>query len=121
MAITGIEKEALDFILEVSRETAPLEFAGLLRAEGGRITEIIVLPGTESSEVSAALKLYMLPNMKIAGSVHSHPTSDLTPSSADLAFFNATGSIHIIVGAPYNRKSWACYNRKGERIELPII
>jgi proteasome lid subunit RPN8/RPN11 len=119
--VRGIARETLRFILEASRDSLPEEFAGLLQAEEGVITEVVILPGTESSRMSAFIRLYMLPNMKIAGSVHSHPSSNITPSQEDLAFFSRTGDYNIIVGLPFNEKSWACYDASGDRRDLPVL
>jgi proteasome lid subunit RPN8/RPN11 len=77
--IQGIARDALGFILETSRSSMPSEFAGLLQADGEIITEVIILPGTESSRMSALIRLYMLPNMHIVGSAHSHPSSNIRP------------------------------------------
>jgi proteasome lid subunit RPN8/RPN11 len=119
--VRGIARETLDFILEASRDSLPEEFAGLLQAEEGVIAEVMILPGTESSGMSAFVRLYMLPNMQIAGSVHSHPSGSIRPSQEDLAFFSRTGDYHIIAGPPFNEKSWACYDASGERRDLPIL
>lgn len=119
--VRGIARETLKFILEASRDSLPEEFAGLLQAEEEVITEVLILPGTESSRMSAFIRLYMLPNMKIAGSVHSHPSGSITPSQEDLAFFSRTGDYHIIAGLPFNEKSWACYDASGERRDLPVL
>lgn len=119
--IKGIAHDTLTFILEVSKSTAPNEFAGLLRAENGIITEVLVLPGTTSSEVSAVMHLFMLPVISIAGSVHSHPTPNARPSMHDLSMFVRTGNCHIIVGFPYTEDSWRCYDVNGERRELSVI
>ena len=61
----GIARDTMHFIIEVCRSTMPREFAGLLRAEDGVITEVLMLPGTESSSKSALIRMYMLPNMNI--------------------------------------------------------
>jgi len=119
--VEGIARDTLYFILEASRSTLPVEFAGLLRAEKGVITEVIMLPGTESSSKSALVRLYMLPNMRIAGSVHSHPSRDIRPSQADLIFFSKTGDYHIIAGKPFDEGSWTCYDRTGGKRELPVL
>ncbi|NOQ33810.1 MAG: metal-dependent protease of the PAD1/JAB1 superfamily [Methanosarcinales archaeon] len=119
--IRGIARETLEFILEVSKSTAPNEFAGLLRAEDGIITEVVVLPGTESSEVSAVMHIYMLPMISVAGSVHSHPTPNTRPSQHDLSLFTRTGNCHIIAGFPYNEHSWTCYDAYGARRKLPVL
>lgn len=121
MQIKGIARDTLDFILGASRSMAPEEFAGLLQEKDGVITEVLILPGTESSDTSAVLRLYMMPNIKAAGSVHSHPGHNRRPSEADLRLFSKTGNCHIIVGSPYNRQSWTCYDRKGNIRELPVL
>jgi proteasome lid subunit RPN8/RPN11 len=116
-----IARETLQFILEVCNSSAPLEFAGMLSAQGDVITEVIVVPGTESSGESAVMQLFMLPNIHTVGSVHSHPTSDTTPSDADLELFDRKGLVHIIVGAPYDMKSWKCYDKDGAPIKLEVV
>lgn len=121
MKIKGIERDALNFILKVSESTDPLEFAGLLHADNGIITEVIVLPGTESSSRSAIIRLFMMPNVKSVGSVHSHPSPNIKPSKADLQMFSKTGSHHIIVGRPYDENSWRCYDRNGYVQDLPVL
>lgn len=116
-----IAKETLEFILEVCKSSAPVEFAAMLSSHGDVITEVIVVPGTESSDESAVMQLFMLPNIHTVGSVHSHPTSDTTPSDADLELFYRKGIVHIIVGAPYTMKSWTCYDKDGVPIKLEVI
>lgn len=119
--IQGIARSTLEFILEVSRSSAPREFAGLLRAEKGVIKDVIFLPGTESSQINAVLRLYMMPNVSVAGSVHSHPSPNVRPSKADLALFARVGSYHLIVGAPYNMRSWICYDASGHPRDLKVL
>ena len=119
--VLGIARDTLKFILEASRSTSPSEFAGLLQASDDIITEVLILPGTESSRMSALVRLYMLPNMQVAGSVHSHPSGQLRPSEPDILFFSRTGDYHIIVGPPFDEHSWVCYNAGGERRDLPIL
>ncbi|HHV24207.1 MAG: Mov34/MPN/PAD-1 family protein [Methanosarcina sp.] len=121
MKIKGIARDTLNFILEVSKSMAPQEFAGLLQEKNGIITEVLVLPGTESSNTNAVLKLYMMPSIKAVGSVHSHPGSNRSPSQADLRLFSKTGNYHIIVGRPYDKQSWTCYDKGGKVIELPVL
>jgi proteasome lid subunit RPN8/RPN11 len=119
--VKGIARDTLKFILEASRSSMPEEFAGLLQAEDGVITEVLILPGTESSRMSALIRLYMLPNMQVAGSAHSHPSSNIGPSQQDLLFFTRTGDYHIIAGPPFDETSWACYDALGEKRDLPIL
>ncbi len=109
-------------IFAASRDTHPMEFACVLRADDGVITEVILVPGTISSERYAILKHYMLPvDFSVVGSAHSHPTPNTTPSNADLNLFQNTGSVHIIVGYPYDINSWRAFTREGQEIELQVL
>lgn len=119
--IKGISRETLKFILEVSRSSYPNEFAGLLQAEAGIITEVLFLPGTESGESSALLRLFMMPNISTVGSVHSHPRGMIKPSTADLQMFGKTGNYHIITGYPYDLQSWKCFDAEGKERYLQIL
>lgn len=119
--IKGISRETLEFILEVSRSSYPNEFAGLLQAEAGIITEVLFLPGTESGESSALLRLFMMPNISTVGSVHSHPRGMIKPSTADLQMFGKTGNYHIITGYPYDLQSWKCFDAEGKERDLQIL
>ncbi len=116
-----IAKDTLSFILEVSKSSAPLEFAGMLQAEGDVITEVVVVPGTESSDESAVMELFMLPNIYTVGTVHSHPSGNTRPSRADLELFGRKGKVHIIVGAPYDTSSWRSYDNKGEPMRVEVV
>lgn len=116
-----IAKDTLSFILEVSRSSTPNEFAGMLTATGDIITDVIIVPGTESSDESAVMQLFMLPNIHTVGTVHSHPSGHIKPSGADLELFERKGNYHIIAGAPFNLSSWKCYDSKGDSIKLEVI
>lgn len=121
--ITGIAAATLEFILEVSRSTHPLEFIGLLCAEGDLIADVVLLPGSLSTEESATMHREMIPlGLSSVGSVHSHPhPGALRPSAQDLLFFSKTGNYHIIVGYPYTWQSWSCYTARGAPQELKVV
>ncbi len=116
-----IARDTLKFILEASRSSAPDEFAGMLSATGDVITDVVLVPGTESGEVSAVMLLFMLPNISTAGTVHSHPSGNRRPSAEDLELFDRKGRYHIIVGAPFDTSSWTCYDNKGEPVRLDVV
>jgi proteasome lid subunit RPN8/RPN11 len=129
--IIGIAESALNFALEASRDSHPNEYMGLLRGEDARklgleedgtvLTDVLVIPGTESNPVSATVKTSMVPNdVQAAGSVHSHPNGVLRPSDADLATFTK-GDVHIIVGAPYRRQDWQAFDSEGDPINLRVL
>ena len=129
--VIGIAEDALTFALEASRETHPSEYMGLMRGEpaesvgvrgdGLVVTDVLVIPGTESNSVSATVRTSMIPNdFSAVGSVHSHPNGVLEPSKADLATFSK-GQVHIIIGYPYERNDWVALDREGKRRDLPVV
>ncbi len=129
--ILGIAEPALEFALAASEEAHPNEYMGLLRGEdaskvgldrnGTVLTDVLVIPGTESNPVSATVKTNMVPNdLRAAGSIHSHPNGVLRPSDADLGTFGRN-EVHIIVGAPYRKTDWKAFDREGEELNLPVL
>ncbi len=129
--ILGIAAETLEFALDAAADTHPDEYMGLLRGEAARdlgldrdgtvITDVLVIPGTESSPRAARFKSNLVPNdLRSLGSVHSHPNGVLSPSDTDVASFGR-GKVHIIMGAPYERDDWRAFDRDGEPIDLPVI
>ncbi|RBI64267.1 proteasome protein [halophilic archaeon] len=129
--ILGIAEGALEFALEASRDAHPDEYMGFFRGEsastlgldreGTVITDVLVMPGTESNSVSATVKSSTIPNdVRTVGSVHSHPNGVLRPSDADLRTFGR-GDVHVIIGAPYDRDSWRAFDRNGDRRKLDVL
>lgn len=129
--ILGIAGETLAFVLNASRESHPNEYMGYLRAtdaetlgldrSGRVITDVLVIPGTETDNSSATVKTTMQPNTTgSVGSVHSHPSGVLRPSDADLGTFSR-GDVHIIVGAPYEWSDWQAFDSQGEKRELDVL
>ncbi|MEF8831320.1 MAG: Mov34/MPN/PAD-1 family protein [Halobacteriales archaeon] len=138
--VVGIARDTLEFVLEAAEDTHPDEYMGLLRGEradrvldgptrerldarpGDKVvTDVLVIPGTESNPVSATVKTSMVPNDRDAvGSVHSHPNGVLRPSDEDLATFGS-GPVHIILGAPYRPSDWRAFDRQGEPRNLEVL
>ncbi|WP_101296465.1 Mov34/MPN/PAD-1 family protein [Halegenticoccus soli] len=129
--LLGIAEETLEFALEASEESHPNEYMGLLRGEDARrlgldrdgtvITDVLVIPATESNPVSATVRTSLVPNdVRAVGSVHSHPNGVLRPSDADLATFTR-GQVHVIIGAPYRRSDWRAFDREGEPRTLDVL
>jgi proteasome lid subunit RPN8/RPN11 len=122
--VWGIQRDTLRLILEVSKESYPKEFAATLIAKKGIIHEINLLPGTLSGSTSALVRTHMQPpdvTLSVVGLVHSHPSGNFNPSGADLNFFSRFGNTHIIVGMPYNEKSWQAYDASGRIIKLEVV
>jgi proteasome lid subunit RPN8/RPN11 len=129
--VIGIAADTLEFALEASAETHPDEYMGMLRGEDARtlgldrdgtvVTDVLVIPGTESGPTSATVRENMIPNnLHGVGSVHSHPNGVLEPSDADLRTFGR-GSVHLILGAPYDRGCWRAFDNRGEPRELDVL
>ena len=129
--IVGIAASALEFARAAAEETHPNEYMGLLRGEdasrvgldqsGTVLSEVLVVPGTESNPVSATVQTSQIPNdLSAAGSIHSHPNGVLRPSAADLATFTSN-DVHIILGAPYGPDDWRAFDTDGEPIDLPVV
>jgi proteasome lid subunit RPN8/RPN11 len=129
--VIGIAGDALQFALEASEDSHPNEYMGLLRGErasklgldrdGTVLTDVLVIPGTESNSVSATVRTEMIPNdVRAAGSIHSHPNGVLRPSDADLATFGK-GKVHIIIGYPYGWNDWQAFDRKGNPRDLDVL
>lgn len=120
--VKGITSKVLELMFAAARDSHPHEFACVLRAEKGIVTEILLVPGTVSGDSSAILRLHMLPiDLSVVGSAHSHPTPNAIPSEADLALFSRFGPLHIIIGYPYDMNSWKAYYRDGREIELNVV
>jgi proteasome lid subunit RPN8/RPN11 len=120
--ITGITTDCLHLIMEASRSTHPREFAGLLSAEKGVISEVVILPGTISGSAHAIFQLHMAPvDFSLVGTVHSHPSYSSLASDADIELFRKYGRVHIIIAQPYMEDSWRAYTGQGEEFHLDII
>lgn len=120
--IKAIHRRALELILGASRSSHPNEFAGVLRAKESLIYEVLLLPGTHSSDRSALLRLHMLPiDPSACGTVHSHPSPSPLPSREDLMLFAKFGRVHIIAAYPYDEGSWQAYDHVGRKMKLEVV
>lgn len=130
-AVLGIASDALEFAREASEEAHPNEYMGLLRGEDARrigldrsgtvITEVLIVPGTQSTPTSATIDSNMVPNDRHAvGSIHSHPNGVLKPSDTDRNAFGK-GRVHIIIGHPYGVTDWAAFDQHGNRRSLEVV
>ena len=120
--VYAISRKTLRMILEASKDTYPKEFAAILRAEEGVITELLLLPGTISGDVHAVFQLHMLPiDFSVVGTIHSHPSGNYSPSGADLNLFSHFGRVHIITGKPYTESTWQAYDHNGNPRRLEVV
>jgi proteasome lid subunit RPN8/RPN11 len=122
--IVSISQELLEAVLENAKMLYPKETILLLRGERRKdlvkISDLIVPPLATYGQGFANIPIHMLPiDFSIVGTVHSHPSGNLTPSSADLN--HLWGSILMIVGVPFtDNTNVAVYNHEGERLTLKI-
>ena len=120
----SISQGLLQAILESARRLYPRETVLLLRGKRNKnlfkIYELVVPPFANYGRSFADFPLHMLPmDFSIVGTVHSHPSGDLTPSTEDLN--HVFGIILMIVGLPFaDEGDVAVYNRSGEKLTLQI-
>ena len=85
------------------------------------INELVVPPFAVHGHGFARAPLHMLPmDFSIVGTVHSHPSGDLSLSNVDFNHF--FGRIIMIVGFPFiSEDNVAIYDSKGNDLCLEII
>lgn len=120
-----MEREVVEEIVQIARESHPFEFAALLEGkvkEGVlKVDGLVFLPG-ETSNQGAVMKTFMMPlTTGTVGSVHSHPIPSGEPSTADLQFFAKNGLFHLIIAYPYTEDSILAYDTFEEIISYRLI
>jgi len=124
LAVT-INLDLLDSIFEGARRLFPRETFLLLRGKKRKeeiiVTDLVVPPLAVYGYGFANLPFHMLPmDFSIVGTVHSHPSGNLNPSTIDLNHF--FGRILMIVGFPFvNLQNAVVYDSKGEKLTLQIL
>lgn len=129
--VLGIARDTLSFARAAATDAYPNEFLGVLQStpaedlgvegDGYVITDVLVIPATESGPTSARMQRYLVPNdPRSVGSIHSHPSGVIEPSDEDRATFGS-GVVHVILGAPYGPEDWRSFDREGEPSELRVL
>jgi proteasome lid subunit RPN8/RPN11 len=119
-----IPREILVMVLESARTLHPKEAIFLLRGKTTKnslnISELVIPPVATYGSGFSAFPMHMLPmDFSLVGTIHSHPSGNLTPSSGDLN--NSMGRVIIIVAFPYQgEENVAAYNRDGKRLTLQV-
>ena len=120
----SISAELLDSIFEGAKRLYPKETFLLLRGKKSKneihVSELVVPPLAVYGYGFANLPFHMLPmDFSVVGTVHSHPSGNIRPSSVDLNHF--FGRILMIVGFPFaSAQNVGVYDSKGERLQLQI-
>ncbi|WP_286243061.1 Mov34/MPN/PAD-1 family protein [Methanobacterium ferruginis] len=120
-----IERDVVDEIIQIARQSHPLEFVAMLegKIKNGvlRIDGLVFSSGDRSNQ-GAVINTLMIPiTTGTVGSVHSHPGPNATPSAADLQFFAKKGLFHIIIAEPYIEGSMIGYDTFGRVTNFKIV
>ncbi|UCE95897.1 MAG: Mov34/MPN/PAD-1 family protein [Candidatus Bathyarchaeota archaeon] len=120
----SISRKLLKSILDSAREAYPKEIILVLRGKQKgqkiEITDLIIPPLATKGRGFASFPGWMLPmDFSLIGSVHSHPSEALNPSTHDLN--HAFGKVIMIVGYPFaNIGNVGVFNRAGNRTPLLV-
>ncbi len=122
MKVHAIDDVTLSLLLEMGKSSWPNEYMVLLGAENGVINEVYPLPGSDGGEDASYIRMDMLPlGMSFVGTAHSHPSGLIMPSDTDYSTFVEMGSVHIIVGEPFDEQAWRAFGRDGDPVSLEIV
>jgi proteasome lid subunit RPN8/RPN11 len=118
-----VEKEVIDNIIELAKQTHPKEFVAFL--EGKIKDKALTIYGLAYQEYEASTnatwsKINFPVMANIVGSVHSHPGPSNRPSNADLNFFSKRGIVHMIIKMPYRQEDIQGYDLKGDKIVFDV-
>lgn len=119
-----LPKEVLEGIYAGAKHFFPRESFLLLRGKKRKniihITDLLMAPLSVHGYASASFPSYMLPmDFSIVGTVHSHPSGNISPSDVDLNHF--FGRILMIVGPPFEGEECvAVYDSNGDRMPIEI-
>jgi len=119
-----ISQKLLDAVFEGAKRLYPKETILLLRGKKSkdeiRVSDLVVPPLAVYGYGFANLPFHMLPmDFSVVGTVHSHPSGNINPSSVDLNHF--FGRILMIVGFPFaSEQNVAVYDSKGDRVLLQV-
>ena len=123
-ARVSISRDLLQTIFESAKHVYPRETIFLLRGQRKKdaiiVTDLLVPPLASYGRGFANIPIYMLPmDFSLVGTVHSHPSGNISPSNADLNHF--FGIILMIVGPPFTgENNIAVYNRDAEKLAVNI-
>jgi proteasome lid subunit RPN8/RPN11 len=119
-----IPRNILDAIYAGAKELYPRESFLLLRGKKSkgiiRIIDLVLAPFAVHGEGFAHFNPYMFAgDYSLVGTVHSHPSGNISPSDTDLNYF--FGRILMIVGYPYEGECCiAAYDSNGDRVTIEV-
>lgn len=122
--VVELPLDILKTIYMGAKQLYPRESFLLLRGKKSKrfiyISDLVLAPFAIHGEGFADFNPYMLPSdFSLLGTVHSHPSGNISPSSVDMNHF--FGRILMIVGYPFEGKECAAvYDSNGQKIPLRI-
>ncbi|MBU1321632.1 MAG: Mov34/MPN/PAD-1 family protein [Nanoarchaeota archaeon] len=133
-----IDKEVIDNIIELAKQTYPKEFIAFLegKTENPKFSEYsqkanksrkkvmrvygLAYQEYYANEHSTLSKINFPITSNIVGSIHSHPGPSNRPSNADLHFFSKRGLVHLIIKTPYRTEDIQGYDVNGNPITFEV-
>ncbi|MCW3996029.1 MAG: Mov34/MPN/PAD-1 family protein [Candidatus Bathyarchaeota archaeon] len=115
----------LDAIYAGAKELYPRESFLLLRGKKRKgiisITDLVLAPFAVHGEGFANFNPYLFGgDYSLVGTVHSHPSGNISPSHTDLNYF--FGRVLMIVGYPYEGKNCvAAYDSNGDKLPIEVV
>ena len=122
--VVQLPRALLNAIYAGSKQLYPRESFLLLRGKKRNgiinLSDLVVAPFAVHGLNFAHFNPYMLPSdFSLIGTVHSHPSGDLSPSHVDLNYF--FGRILMIVVPPFEgEKCVAVYDSNGDRLPAQV-
>ncbi len=122
--VIHIPSNILDAVYAGAKELYPRESFLLLRGKKSKgiitITDLILAPFAAHEEGAVHFNPYMFAgDYTLVGTVHSHPSGNISPSNTDLNYF--FGRVLMIVGYPYEGKGCiAAYDSNGDKVPIEI-
>ena len=120
-----LPQELLECIYAGAKQLYPRESFLLLRGKKRKgvihVNDLVLAPFAVHGEGFANFNPYMFSgDFSLVGTVHSHPSGDISPSHVDMNHF--FGRILMIVGYPYDGDGCvAVYDSNGEKLPLQIV
>jgi proteasome lid subunit RPN8/RPN11 len=120
----SLDRDLLETIFGCAKNVYPRETIFLLRGQRKKdaivVTDLVVPPLARYGRGFSNIPLFMLPmDFSLVGTVHSHPSGNISPSNADLNHF--FGIILMIVGSPFiSENDIAVYARSGDRLTVHV-
>jgi proteasome lid subunit RPN8/RPN11 len=122
--VVEIPQDILECIYAGAKQLYPRESFLLLRGKKSKgvikITGLVLAPFAVHGRGFAHFNPYMFSgDFSIVGTVHSHPSGNISPSHVDMNYF--FGRILMIVGYPFEGQSCvAAYDSNAERLPVEI-